>query len=223
MGSRDNFTLIELLVVIAIIAILAGMLLPALNKARESARKISCTSNFSQLGKAVAMYTSDNKEHIPPLRDYGSPEKYFLGGGNANGFLAVYLGETGNIAKSNFGIITQAGKYMRLACPSYKPVPDKIVYCSGINMQTNNTISNAVLARFKHPSRTMVASECSKGNNGSLLSLWKADSTYKIGFPHSNGANVLFADFHVVWAAFKDIPTQENYTIGDRRYFWFFE
>ncbi len=184
---RDYFTLIELLVVIAIIAILAAMLLPALNRARDKAHAAKCMGNLKQLGQAASMYAGENNDILPPTNDKttGLSDNY-----RWPNYFKTYI--------PNCSDYISAGSSTAMKCPSHVNEPTYISY--GINERLAGYIVSATdflqatpISKVTHPSRKLEFCDTA----GLTVGINYNTTLPYLPMRHGNKLNICFIDGHV--------------------------
>ena len=197
--SVSRFTLIELLIVIAIIAILAGILLPALNQARNKARALSCLNLFSQFGKCTGLYADDNQGYLMPYKNSGtgvatSNTKYAFGGGDAGRWLFMPYMPPKNSAA--IGKLTRNQEVRsNIDCPSRKfdtLLSSDTEYIFGINYYIAGKNEPPKIHSCRQSSGTSIMAECKSTEAPQYgvinRALWFVQ--------HQNRANVAYVDGH---------------------------
>ena len=220
--KKNSFTLIELLTVIAIIAILAGLLLPAVGRARATAQKTACSNNLAQLGKAELMFSTDNKNKTVPSEKINEKYNYVYA-------LWDYLGESDRIflcpvdpnedVEEEWQVSKSDKKFLLHFSYLVNGAPGGAKF--GVHWSSNNTekYTEAVkkwkpVSNIKAPSRTMSLAEGGlkqdnyPGIYGGVAYQTNVQDTDFKSFTegsnavaninaHGNAANYLYVDGHV--------------------------
>ncbi len=213
MKRQMNFTLIELLIVIAIIAILAGMLLPALNQARRKGLTISCTGNLRQIGSALYQYQTDFSDYLPPFRE----DIYATSGGDGAGYFTAIVaygkvpvpGKSGTVQAGYFGTILNCpedkstGKYTYsknvagMLKTESTDIGIKFSYVGSSFMFSNTNYNGSgqpfpllLTTKVKRPSSAFTMLDAGSSN---ISTFWWNRAKLR----HMSALNLLFLDGHV--------------------------
>lgn len=227
---RRAFTLLELLVVMAIVAILAALLLPAIQSARERGRAATCMSHIRQLAQSVHMYITDFDGHFPKTAPAGRnhPSDWVWGGNvvahpqdpSACRRIDIEDGVLWTYVYSGFKRYQDMPKDWHSSpannvylCPSAGAVEKVRGLSYSMNWNLDKDASGAtldegvILSRVKNPSRCVLfVDEGSELNDG----YYDASDFPNQGNLHLGGANLAFCDGHVEWKAVEEVQKMRD-------------
>ncbi|WP_303056412.1 type II secretion system protein [Victivallis vadensis] len=202
--KKRCFTLIELLIVIAMIAILAAMLLPALNKARESAKSIGCVNNLKQINLAHGLYSDDSRDYIAAGFQAKTKIAWPV-------FLTPYIGRSG--AEKIFrcpGSTPASSKSMKWYVGISPKFPEECQISYAQSVDISQLANNAGVQQlkyhkrgeFKKPSITGIGfdaymNKCPFESCAGYYSLTNASHFYGQDYGHGGGVNLMLLDGHV--------------------------